>query len=78
MRTMYTREQQALDEYITGHWGEDNNGPDPADQAHDLVSATDRLIHELEDNNDDGEQTDVIKALMEARIFLARAHDMML
>jgi hypothetical protein len=41
---MYTREQQALDNYITGHWGEDD-----ADAPDDLAQQEAALIVEYMD-----------------------------
>ena len=41
---MYTREMQALDNYITGHWGEDS-----ADDPDDLAQQEAALIVEYMD-----------------------------
>jgi hypothetical protein len=75
---MYTREQQALDRFLTGNWGEDDCGPEPVDEAKAIVESVRRLTETLDDNNEDGQNEQVVLKLRKALDYLEAAHDLML
>jgi hypothetical protein len=74
---MYTYAQQALDNHITGNWGEDDCGPEVEDEIKALVAQVDRLAEELDDNNEDGLSSELITQLRKAHEALTAAYDLM-